>query len=56
MIKQYIIVVDTPSNIIDDEVNALMRLGFFMIEDNIQHPEVKIQYKDAIDNANNPDD
>ena len=56
MKRQFIIVVDVPSD--DESVNAhaLMRLGFFMIEDHRAHPEVHMQFKDAIDNANNNDE
>jgi hypothetical protein len=56
MKRQFIIVVDVPSNNESVNAEALMRLGFFMIGDHKTHPEALMQFKDTIDNANNPDD
>ena len=56
MKRQFTVVVDVPSD--DEQVHAatLMRLAFFMIQDHKDHPEAQVQFKDTIDNENNPDD
>ena len=56
MKREFIIVVDVSSDNESINAQALMRLGFFMIDDHEKHPEVHMQFKDTIDNENNPDD
>lgn len=56
MKREFIVVIDTLNNNEPELAHALLRLGFYMIKDNEEHPTVIMQYKDQIDHEKDIED